>query len=96
MEILCGDFLDYKLPTDPYIIVSNLPYFLARKIILKLLKAQIRPRAMYIIIQNDFFQEMKKHTHHLGISIRIIQTMRRVDFEPMPRVESVFVEILPN
>ena len=96
IDILCGDFLDYELPNGPYTIVSNLPFFLARTMILKCLKAKSRPKAMYVIVQRELRDELLGLAHKYGYTLKVLHTMRRADYEPMPRVESEFVEIIPR
>lgn len=93
-NILCGDFLDYELPSHPYIIVSNLPFFLANKIIRKLLTARNRPTAIYAIVQKEMVQELVQQAKSLFYDVRILHHMKRADFEPMPRAQSVFIEIV--
>jgi 16S rRNA (adenine1518-N6/adenine1519-N6)-dimethyltransferase len=91
VKILCGDFMDFKLANE-CIIVSNLPYFLARTMIMKMIRSQ-KVAAAYVIIESGLENELKKSQLDLGISITVLSRLRRADFVPMPRVESVFVEI---
>lgn len=96
VSVLCGDFLDFVLPNEPYSIVSNLPFFLARMMLLKTLKAQRRPEALYVILQQELREELEGLRRQYAFDIRVLRTMKRADFEPMPRVESEYVEILPH
>lgn len=96
VEVLCGDFLDYDLPTKPYVVVSNLPFFLARMMILKCLKAKRQPQALYVIIQTELRAELQGLAPQYGFGIKVLRSMKRADYEPMPRVESEFVEIVPR
>jgi 23S rRNA (adenine-N6)-dimethyltransferase len=94
IKVLCGDFMDFQLPSDPYIVVSNLPYFLARNMVNKLLNAQVKPKAMFLIVQEELFRELQSRERGLRISVRLLQRLKRADFVPMPKVESVFIEIV--
>ena len=95
-RIICGDFMDFELPDEEYVVVSNLPFFLSRAILLKLLKAERRPQAIYVILQKEQFDELERFAQKYKFSSKIIRRMRRADYEPMPKVESVYVEIVPN
>ena len=48
VSVICGDYMDYELPVEPYVVVSNLPYFLARTMIAKTMRAIKKPDAMYV------------------------------------------------
>ena len=95
VKVHCGDFMDYELPSEDYVVVSNLPFFLARTILLKLLKAPRRPKAIYVVVQEDLYHQLRKLTLAHRFNIKVLHAFRRADFEPIPRVESVFVQILP-
>lgn len=91
VKIICGDFMDFKIET-PSVIVSNLPYFLAKPMIMKMIRSR-KVIVAYIIIEKGLADELQKQQQLLGVSITVRSRLRRADFMPMPRVESVFVEI---
>ncbi len=96
VRVLCGDFLDFVLPNEPYAIVSNLPFFLSRMMILRALKASRRPVALYVIIQHELRTELEGLVRQYAFDITVLRTMKRADYEPMPRVESEYVVIIPH
>lgn len=89
--IICGDFMDFKIENKS-VVVSNLPYFLARTMIMKMIKSK-QVVAAFIIIDERLFNELWKQQKDLGISMTVLSRLRRADFIPMPKTESVFVGI---
>ena len=51
VEVIEKDFLDFKLPNEPYKIFSNPPFHLSSKIIHKLIESENPPESFYLILQ---------------------------------------------
>ena len=55
LKIVEGDFLNYELPTEPYKIVSNIPFSITSEILNKILLSERMPDEMYLILQLEAF-----------------------------------------
>ncbi len=103
VEVICIDFLDFKLPDFPYKVFANIPFSLSSRIIKKLVSSDNPPKAIYLIVQKQFAQKLvlsSKHFHSaLGVGIapwwtaRIRRPLKRTDFSPSPNVDSVLLEL---
>lgn len=97
------DFLQAKLPDEPYKVFANIPFSLSSPIVHKLCQADNPPKSIYLIVQKQFAQKMiitGDHFHGaLGMMIapwwmtRIRRPLRRTDFTPPPAVDTVLLEI---
>lgn len=97
------DFLQAKLPDEPYKVFANIPFSLSSQIVHKLCEADNAPKSIYLIVQKQFAQKMivtGDHFHGaLGMMIapwwttRIRRPLRRTDFTPPPAVDTVLLEI---
>lgn len=103
VTVIERDFLQAKLPNDPYKVFANIPFSLSSPIVHKLCEADNPPKAIYLILQKQFAQKLivtGDHFHGaLGMTIapwwttRIRRPLRRTDFTPPPAVDTVLLEI---
>ena len=99
-----GDFLTMALPSNPYKILSNIPFHLSSPIIHKITEAVNPPAATYLIVQKQFANKLlpnsDRFTGQLGMligpefAVRIRKPLKRTDYWPHPNVDTVLIEIL--
>jgi len=101
VEIRLGDFLECDLPGKRYKVFSNIPFNLTADIITKLTSAENPPDDAYLIVQKEAarrFMGFPKETQYALLlkpwfELRIVQEMRRTDFQPIPQVDAVLLQI---
>lgn len=101
VEIIANDFLRCRIFDTEYKIFANIPYNRTADILRKILYTEPVPREAYLIIQKEAAQKFSGLPNETQFSIlakpmfefRIIRELRRTDFEPMPRVDSVLLQI---
>jgi 23S rRNA (adenine-N6)-dimethyltransferase len=98
-----GSFLDLPLPQTPYKVFANIPFNLSADILHKLVEAPNPPVATYLVVQKEFAQKLLSggsYTSQLAVllgvqfEVRIVEEISSTNFYPVPKVTSVFVEIL--
>lgn len=101
VEIVQRDFFDVPLPREPYAVVGNVPYALTARIVRRLVDAEPPPRDAYLVVQREAAERfaggpyapetlrslLLKPRWHVEIAHRL----RRTDFDPPPRVDSVLL-----
>ena len=102
VEVIEKDFLDFKLPNEPYKIFSNPPFHLSSKIIHKLIESQNPPDSFYLILQKQFALKLLNNTRHytsrLGYELtekyqtKIRFPLKSSDYTPPPAVPTVLFE----
>lgn len=100
--VIENDFLECKLPAEPYKIFANPPFHISSKIINKLLDAENPPESFYLILQKQFALKIlntdRHYTSKLGRALakkyqtRIRYPMKPTDFTPPPAVPTVLFE----
>lgn len=100
-QIVTSDFLSYGLPADRYVVAANTPYGMSTQIIERLVAETNPPRDAWLVLQRELAYRMcgqpfageslwslrLKPLWHL----EIVDRLRRVEFDPPPSVDSVFV-----
>ena len=103
VELVHGDFLRYRLPESPYKVYANVPFGRTADIIHRLVGASTPPEDAYCVVQLEAAQRfaggpsasetlsslLLKPWWHVEIARRL----RRNDFDPPPRVESVLLSL---
>lgn len=97
-----GDFLAMALPSEPYHVVSNVPYSITAAIVRKLLHAARAPDSATLIVQREAaakFAGDPRETlfsllHKPWFEIEIAGVIARHDFVPPPRVRSAVLRIV--
>ena len=102
VEVVEMDFMDYKLPDEPYKVFSNPPFHLSSAIVHKLIEDANPPEAFYLILQKQFALKLlntdRHYTSQLGLALiqkfqtRIRLPLKPTDFTPPPAVPTVFFE----
>jgi 23S rRNA (adenine-N6)-dimethyltransferase len=101
VKILQGDFLSFRIPEKEYKVFANIPYHITAQVMHKLLHTGCAPCEAYLVMQKEAAQKFagRPKTSQFSIlaapfwELRIVRELRRWDFEPVPQVESVFLQI---
>lgn len=107
VKVIAQDFLQAKLPDEPYKVFANIPFHLSSDIVRKLTSDDLHtPQAIYLIVQKQFAQKLvpsdRHFTSQLGTQLapwwqtRIRRPLRRTDFTPPPAVDTVLLELKPQ
>ncbi len=100
LQLVCGDFLKYRLPArGNYKVFSNIPYNLTSAIIKKLSDAPNPADEMWLVMEKGaakrYMEKMnelgKTSAHNTCWRMEIVYFFRREDFHPKPSVDSVLV-----
>lgn len=99
-----GDFLNLPLPETPYKVFANIPFNVSADILHKLLDGNNPPSSSYLVVQKEFAQKLitssKKYNSQLAVllgvqyKIRTVEEISPRNFYPIPKVTSVFLEVL--
>ena len=102
VEVVCGDFMDFELPAEPYKVFANPPFHLSSAILHKLIESPNPPEAIYLILQKQFALKLlnndRHYTSQLGLALtreyttRIRLPLKPSDFTPPPAVPTVLFE----
>ena len=99
VSIIHTDFLRFALPATPYKVLGNIPYNRTAAIIRRLADAGSPPEDAFLVVQREAAERfagapyapeslasllLKPWWH-----VEIVRRLRRTDFDPPPRVESV-------
>lgn len=108
LEVLHQDALKYELPTTPYKLVANIPYYITSPILNHFLseadeeKKQMRPSIIVLLVQKEVAQKIcVKDGDQTILSLEvqafgkpsIVCTVGRNSFFPQPNVDSVVIKI---
>lgn len=101
VEIVEGDFLQYRIPEQAYKIFANIPFNRTAEIVRKILIDAPVVEEAYLVMQKEAgerfcgrsketqFSVLVKPSFHL----QIIRELRRSDFTPVPNVDAVLLYI---
>ncbi len=100
IKVVENNFLNYKLPTKPYIVFANPPFNISADIINKLLKLPNNMEEAYLILQRETLERFmggpKYPNNQISIlykpfyNISSIETISRKEFNPSPNVDIVY------
>jgi 23S rRNA (adenine-N6)-dimethyltransferase len=101
IEIIAHDFLQYCIPSQGYKIFANIPYNITAAIVRKILYMPPLPSEAYLVMQKEAAEKFSGSPKETQFSIlakpwwnlQIIQELRRTDFGPVPKVDSVLLHI---
>jgi len=101
LEIVENDFLQYPIPESEYKIFANIPFNITAGIVRKILYSTPNPIEAYLVMQKEAAEKFSGSPKETQFSIlakpwwklQIIHKLRRMDFEPMPDVDSVLLHI---
>jgi len=110
VAIVCGDIL--ALPpeellthagaTPPYVVVANLPYYIASAVLRRFLEAQTPPRQLIVMVQAEVAESMSAEPGRMGLlsvatqfyaQARILFFVPPRAFRPPPKVRSAVVRL---
>jgi 16S rRNA (adenine1518-N6/adenine1519-N6)-dimethyltransferase len=110
VAIVCGDIL--ALPpeellahadaTPPYVVVANLPYYIASAVLRRFLEAQTPPRQLIVMVQAEVAESMSAEPGRMGLlsvatqfyaQARILFYVPPRAFRPPPKVRSAVVRL---
>lgn len=104
LTLIPGDILKFDpiLINQAYKIVANLPYYITGEFVKKFLTAKAKPIAMTLMLQKEVAERIVARDHKesvLSISVkaygepRVVKTVKRGNFRPVPKVDSAIVMI---
>lgn len=101
VAILTTDFLRYQIPDRSYKIFASIPYNVTADIVRKILYAPPVPQEAYLVMQKEAAERFSGRPRETQFSIlakplfrfQILRELRRTDFEPVPGVDSVLLQI---
>lgn len=103
VSIINDDFFNCNLISlGKYKVFSNLPFMNSNKIIKKLVYSSNRPKDLFLIIQYELAEKYSGHPFFTSetlkslllkpfYDIKIIQTISRTNFTPVPNVDACFI-----
>ena len=71
LEVINTDFLTFDLSKLPprYVVVANIPYYITKKIVHHLVRAQHPPEAMSLLVQKEVAEKLSSRFIHSSFSI---------------------------
>jgi 23S rRNA (adenine-N6)-dimethyltransferase len=101
VEIIAADFMRYHICHSRYKIFANIPYNITADIVRKILYTPPFPAEACLMMQKEAAQKFSGDPCETQFSIlakplfdiRIVRALRRIDFEPIPQVDSVLLRI---
>ena len=100
LEVINQDFLEYQLPRNNYQVIGNIPFALTSDIFRKLLNATNPPSITSLIVQREAAlrligepESLLSLSYKPWFESRIISNLNRNDFQPIPSVDVVALEI---
>ena len=101
VQIIATDFLMYHIYDREYKIFANIPYNITASIVRKIFYTSPMPSEAYLIMQKEAAEKFSGRPHETQFSvlakplfdIQIIRELRRTDFEPVPKADSVLLRI---
>ncbi len=88
-------------------IFGNIPYYISKKILIKLIKNYKIIKDIHIMVQKEFYYSLiakKKNKKYTKLSIlvkyiykiKILMKVNKKNFYPIPKVNSVFIKLIPK
>jgi 23S rRNA (adenine-N6)-dimethyltransferase len=101
VAIISDDFLRHSIRHSQYKIFANIPYNITADILRKILYMPPFPTEAYLVMQKEAAQKFSGSPCETQFSIlakplfelEIVRELRRTDFEPVPHVDSVLLQI---
>ncbi|HEY7348757.1 MAG TPA: 23S ribosomal RNA methyltransferase Erm [Ktedonobacterales bacterium] len=100
VTIHAGDFLEYRLPRQPYKVVANIPFNITAAIVARL-TGDHAPEDAYLAMQQEaaamFLGEPRESLRTLLLKpwfeVELVHRFRRQDFVPEPQVDVVMLRL---
>jgi 23S rRNA (adenine-N6)-dimethyltransferase len=101
VRILQADFLDFRIRDRRYKIFANIPFNRTSAIVRKILCTTPAPQEAYLVMQKEAAEKFSGSPGETRFSLlvkpwfqmRIVRMLRKTDFHPAPRVDSVLLRI---
>lgn len=103
IKLINQNFLEYTLPSKPFIIISNIPFNITADIIRKITNPKSNLQAAYLILQKEaaikFIGPPKAHSplwsHFLNINFEIksLMPINRNNYSPKPKFDTTLLLI---
>ncbi len=106
VDLQYADFLQLNfaehLPTGPYTVVANLPYYISNAILRRLLEAPRRPERLVLTVQREVAERILAPVGRLSVlalstqyygEARLVQRLGATVFWPPPQVESAVLRL---
>ena len=109
LELIHDDILNFKLKTENYKLVANIPYNITGAILKKFLGADRQPEMIVLLVQKEVARRIMGKSHFakasrdkesiLSISVKVygnpryVETVKAGSFAPMPQVDSAIIAI---
>jgi 23S rRNA (adenine-N6)-dimethyltransferase len=104
LELIHSDFLTFELPSSPYKVFANIPFFITADVIRKLTESD-NFREGYLVVQKEAAQKFSgmpydNKNQMMSIllkpwfDISIIHNFSRTDFYPISNVDSTMIRII--
>lgn len=101
VEIIEQDFLQFSIRERDYKIFANIPYSITASIIRKILSVSPVPSEAYLIVQKEPARKFSGRPSETLFSLlakpffefQIMAELKRMDFDPVPDVDSVLLRI---
>jgi len=103
LEIVCGNFLDFDLPKEPYKVFSNIPFSITGEIVKRLLFSDNPPNICNLIVQKEAAEKfmvsqgkksMLSILFYPWFEMKISHIFKRTDFKPIPSVNLCLLQIV--
>src|SRR3989339_866280 len=103
LGIVCGDFLDFDLPKEPYKVFSNIPFSITGEIVKRLLFSDNPPNICNLIVQKEAAEKfmvsqgkksMLSILFYPWFEMKISHIFKRTDFKPIPSVNLCLLQIV--
>ena len=101
VEIIEEDFLRLRIFEPNYKIFASIPYNITARVMRKILYERPVPTDAYLILQKEAARKISGRPRETLVSVfakpffefRILAELKRSDFEPVPKVDSVLMHI---
>lgn len=101
LKLISGNFLDFPLPKDDYVVFANIPFSIEGEIVRKLLDDPNPPQDCYLVVVKELAERLSGYPHENQFSLKhkpwfelqVIHRFKRTDFVPSPRVNVVLWRI---
>ncbi|MDP9321619.1 MAG: methyltransferase domain-containing protein [Chloroflexota bacterium] len=95
------DIQTYPLPRADYVVFSSPPFDITAAIIRRLTSATVPPRDAWLVLQREAAERYIGSPHQTlaalqiapWFSVEVVHHFRKMDFEPPPSVDAVFVRV---
>lgn len=102
-SLVQADFLKYPTPSEPFIIVSNIPFNITANIVRKITNEESKLHTAYLIMQKEAaikflgapyaHSPLLSHMLHINFEIKLLMNIDKSNYSPRPKFDTTFVSI---